>query len=333
MRTAKHIEEAVTVQEKSSRRQLLEKCWPWIRRILTLGFFALIIALLVSHARTVDWTEVRSALLSYSRLTVALALVLAAFAFLIYSCYDLFGRHFIKSNPSRIRTMAVAFISFAFNLNLGAMVGSIGLRYRMYSKLGLGKAEIAHIVGFTVTTNWLGYLLLSGIAFASGAIDVPFDWNISGPALKILGWAFIVGVALYVFLCRFSPRRSWHIRGHELRLPSARIALMQLLMASLHWLLIGGVMYCFLYTRVDFLPVFGAVLVSAIAGAIAHIPGGLGVLEAVFIALLGDEVGKSQLFAALIAYRAVFYLIPLIIALITYLYMEVNLEVRDTDAG
>lgn len=328
MKTVGTPEVAASVNQKTPSRQGWKKYWPWLRRILTLGFFTLIIVLLISHARTVDWAEVRSALLSYSALTVALAIALAFLAFLIYSCYDLFGRHYIKSNPSRLRTMAVAFISFAFNLNLGAMVGSIGLRYRMYSKLGLGKAEIAHIVGFTVTTNWLGYLLLSGVAFASGAIDVPFDWNISGPVLKALGWAFISIVCLYVFLCRFSPRRSWHIRDHELRLPSTRIALMQLLMAGLHWLMIGGVMYCFLHTRSDFLPVFGAVLVSAIAGAIAHIPGGLGVLEAVFIALLGDDVGKSRLFAALIAYRAVFYLIPLLVALITYLYMEINLEAK-----
>ena len=49
-------------------------------------------------------------------------------------------------------------------------------------------------------------------------------------------------------------------------------------------------------------------LVSSIAGVIVHIPAGIGVLEAVFIALLaGEHVSHGTIIAALLAYRMLYY--------------------------
>ncbi len=64
-------------------------------------------------------------------------------------------------------------------------------------------------------------------------------------------------------------------------------------------------------------------LVSSIAGVIVHIPAGIGVLEAVFIALLaGEHTSKGTIIAALLAYRVLYYFIPLLLALICYLLLE-----------
>ena len=49
---------------------------------------------------------------------------------------------------------------------------------------------------------------------------------------------------------------------------------------------------------------------------------GLGVLEAVFVMLLAQKVGEPQLLAALLAYRAVYYLGPLLVAAVMYAVME-----------
>jgi uncharacterized membrane protein YbhN (UPF0104 family) len=63
-------------------------------------------------------------------------------------------------------------------------------------------------------------------------------------------------------------------------------------------------------------------LVAAVAGVIAHVPAGLGVLEGVFVAFLGPTLGHGQVLAALIAYRALYYLAPLSIAAIAYFVLE-----------
>ena len=54
----------------------------------------------------------------------------------------------------------------------------------------------------------------------------------------------------------------------------------------------------------------------------AHIPAGIGVLEAVFVAMLGHAVPPTQVIAALLAYRALYYLGPLLVAIALYLGIE-----------
>ena len=65
-------------------------------------------------------------------------------------------------------------------------------------------------------------------------------------------------------------------------------------------------------------------LLAAIAGVVTYIPAGLGVLEAVFLMLLGEQVGEPELLGALLAYRAVYYLGPLLVAAVMYAVMEMR---------
>ena len=59
------------------------------------------------------------------------------------------------------------------------------------------------------------------------------------------------------------------------------------------------------------------------AGVIVHIPAGIGVLEAVFIAMLsGEEISKGAIIAALLAWRALYYFLPLLLATVAYLLLE-----------
>src|SRR5690554_3080172 len=96
-------------------------------------------------------------------------------------------------------------------------------------------------------------------------------------------------------------------------------------MASLLWLLLPeGVFYP---------TVLGILLISSIAGAIAHIPAGLGVLETIFLVLLTD-VPQGSLVAALLAYRALYFLLPLSIAVVVYLVLERRAKsMRDSNTG
>ena len=69
--------------------------------------------------------------------------------------------------------------------------------------------------------------------------------------------------------------------------------------------------------------VLGVLLVSSIAGVIVHIPAGIGVLEAVFIALLaGEHTSKGEHYRRPARYRVLYYFIPLLLALICYLLLE-----------
>lgn len=85
----------------------------------------------------------------------------------------------------------------------------------------------------------------------------------------------------------------------------------------------GAIIWLLLGQNIDYFFVLGVLLVSSIAGVIVHIPAGIGVLEAVFMALLaGEDTSQGTIIAALLAYRVLYYFIPLLLALVCYLLLE-----------
>jgi uncharacterized membrane protein YbhN (UPF0104 family) len=79
----------------------------------------------------------------------------------------------------------------------------------------------------------------------------------------------------------------------------------------------GVVLYALLPVDdgVGFGRVLGVFLIAQIAGLLSHIPGGLGVFESLVLALLRDRLPAADLLGALLAYRAIYYLLPLALAL------------------
>lgn len=299
--------------------------WPMAKRVLTLLFFGVVIALLYRHGRDVDWPAVWTAIRAYAPSTLFVAAGLAAGSHALYTTYDLIGRHLTRHGLPISRVMAVGWISYAFNLNFGAIVGGVGFRYRLYTRLGLDAAVIAQVYGLSVLSNWLGYLVLAGMAFWTWQPALQSDWALGNQGLRVLG-AVLPAIAMaYLLMCGFATRRRWQVRGHNLELPSARIAMLQLLLSTLNWAVMAGVLFTLLGQRIDYPTVLGVLLIAAVAGAVAHVPAGLGVLEAVFVALLGQRVPLHELLAALLAYRAIYYLAPLVVALVLYAVMEARM--------
>ncbi len=63
-------------------------------------------------------------------------------------------------------------------------------------------------------------------------------------------------------------------------------------------------------------------LLGAMAGVIARVPAGLGILKGVFVTLLSHRVAEDELIAALLAYRAIYQLGPLALAALWLLYVD-----------
>ncbi|MBQ1765600.1 MAG: UPF0104 family protein [Aquincola sp.] len=296
--------------------------WPWARRIVTLLFFSLVGWLLVKQARNIDWAQVWTAAGNHPLPALLLAAGLGIASHGLYSSFDLLGRHYTGHRLPTWQVMLTTFISYAFNLNLGSLVGGVAFRFRLYSRLGLDNARIGRILGISMLTNWLGYLVLAGAVFASGLLEVPAEWRIAGPPLQWLGGALLLVAAGYVVACFASKRRLLVVRGHELPLPTGRMALLQLAMSCTNWMLMGAMVWTLLDQRIGYATVLGVLLIAAIAGVITHVPAGLGVLEAVFVALLSDRIPAGELLASLLIYRAMYYLVPLALATLLHLTIE-----------
>ena len=296
--------------------------WPWLKRGATALFFGLVTWLLISQARTIDWQEVLTSLKAYPLSVAGIAVLLAAASFTLYSCFDLLGRRYTGHTLGTVTVMTVTFVSYVFNLNLGSLVGGVAFRYRLYSRLGLNTGLITRVMTLSMLTNWIGYLLLGGLVFSIMPPILPDSWPLSTAHLRLVGIVLVLIAAGYLALCFFSRQRELTIRGHHIVLPTARLAALQLLMGASNWLVMSGIIYVLLQQRIEFPAVVSVLLLAAVAGVIAHVPAGLGVLEAVFVALLSHQMPQPAILAALVAYRVVYYLAPLCIAAVVYLVME-----------
>ncbi len=300
--------------------------WPWIKRIVLTAFLAVVAFLLVRYARNVDWGEVKQSVLELPRSTLMTAFLFAATSHLVYSLLDLVGRHYTGHRLSVRKVMQISFTSYAFNLNLGSLVGGIGFRYRLYGKLGVRYGDITRVVTLSMITNWLGYILLAGLVFTIAPLQLPPHWKLDSEELRMLGVGLLAVTVSYLGLCAFSRQRRWNVRGHEIDLPTVRMAFAQLAISCPHWLTMAAVPWVLLQGQIDYPTALSVLLMAAIAGVILHIPAGLGVTEAVFIALLSHRVPEHQLLGALLAYRAIFYLTPLLAGALLYLKMEMRIR-------
>lgn len=308
--------------DSNSKDNRKKSWWTWAGRILTVLFFILVPVLLYSLIKNVDWQDVKEALTGYKVSALLIGAAIAFTSYGIFASYDLLARHYTKHKIPALQIIPVGFVCYAFNLNLSAWVGSFALRYRLYSRLGLDVATITKIVTINVITNWLGYIILAGTIFSLRLLNLPESWAIGATALQFIGFALLIIAALYLLACGFSKRRSWKLFKHEITLPSIGFALLQACMASINWALMGLLVFFLLPEGPSYPAVLGILLICSIAGVVTHIPAGLGVLEAVFIAMLQHELSKGAILAALFAYRALYFLLPLAIACLTYLILE-----------
>lgn len=296
--------------------------WPWFKRTATLVFFALVAWLLVEQARAIEWHEVLASLADYPLPALLGAASLAALSLALYSCFDLLGRLYTGHTLPIPTVMLVTFISYVLNLNLGSLVGGVALRYRLYSRLGLAVGVITRVMSLSMLTNWMGYLLLAGVLFSFHTPVLPPGWKVGTGGLQIAGFVLMAVSLAYLLLCAFSRRRSFTLRDQELVLPSPRMALLQLCMGAANWMIMGGVIFLLLQQKIDYPTVVSVLLVGAVAGVITHVPAGLGVLEAVFVALLSHQIPRHELLAALVVYRGLYYLAPLAVATAAFLVVE-----------
>src|SRR6185295_7823911 len=95
--------------------------------------------------------------------------------------------------------------------------------------------------------------------------------------------------------------------------------------SMLDWILAAAVAYVLLPpSALTFTAFLGAFLVAVAIGVGSHVPGGMGVFEGLMVVLLKPYLTSGQLLPALVAYRAIYYLLPLTVAMVVLVADEVR---------
>ena len=216
-----------------------------------------------------------------------------------------------------------SFTTYALSHNIGAsVVSGAVVRYRAYRTRGLTPAEIGVLIGLCAFTFALGTVVLGGLVLVlmpglpQRFFDAP-DWAGSAAGLLLLG-----AVALYVFGA-WRGVRPVTIAGFHIYYPRLDVVARQLLIGPLELIGAAAIIYFALpeHANPGFLVVLGIFLASFSAALVSHAPGGLGVLELVFVTALPD-IDPADLIAALIVFRIFYLLIPFALALVVVLAFE-----------
>ena len=127
----------------------------------------------------------------------------------------------------------------------------------------------------------------------------------------------LLAVGAYLFAAAF-VRAPLRLGDWEFSLPTPGLALAQVAVSCVDWVLAGAVLYALLPLHapgLTFTVFLGPFLLAQIVGLISHVPAGVGVFDALFVTLMSEYLAPGSLVGVLIAYRAIYYLLPLAVAL------------------
>lgn len=217
----------------------------------------------------------------------------------------------------------VSFTTYALSHNIGASIFSGAVvRYRAYSTRGLSATEIGLLVAFCSFTFVLGEVLLGGLLLTF-APEIADRWTaIPHWGARLAGLVMLGAVALYGFgsLRHFPPMK---FGGFELVYPRPNILIRQLLAAPIEIIGAAGIIYFTLPASGNpgFIVVLGVFLGSFAVALASYAPGGIGVLEYCFLKGMPDTP-TAEVLAALIAFRLLYLLIPLVFAIVAVFQFE-----------
>jgi phosphatidylglycerol lysyltransferase len=246
------------------------------------------------------------------------AVLLTICSYLVMTGYDLLALRYIRHPLALGKTALTSFLGYTFSNSIGlSMVAGASVRYRLYSAWGLSAAEITQVVLFCTASLWLGFCALSGAVFVAEPLALPHSLNWPVHAVRPLGLLLLALAVLY-FVATLAGRKALTFKGWRLALPSFRLAGAQVAIASADWLMAGSVLYVLLpqTTPLGFGHFLETFLLAQLAGLVSQVPGGLGIFETVMLLLLPAEVSVPQVLGALVVYRGIYYLLPLMAAVV-----------------
>ena len=284
--------------------------WHW----LTIGLAAVIAAVAIGFVwrqlGRYSLEDVASSVASVPPHHVAGAVFFAAMSYLTLTLFDTLGVRYAGWPDIPYPRIAVAsFCALSIGHNLGFAALSTGaLRLRFYTRLGLGVGDVARVILFCATTVGLGILALAAAVLLGAA--PPESVGLESGAALVLGAACAVLLALYV-VAAMVLKVPLRIGGWLIPVPSPRLALQQIGIGFANFAFVAACLWQAITasTGASYLEVVIAYVIALLAALLSHVPGGLGVIEAVVLLILpgADAIG------GLVLFRVVYFLLPLVL--------------------
>lgn len=275
---------------------------------------------------SVDPVLVKAQIKAASSLNLALAIAATAVAYAALVGYDALALRFIgKKLPAPVVALG-GFLGYAFGNNIGVSVISGGaVRYRIYSAYGLDAFEVATVSGYIAAAIGTGLTLIGLAALALHPSVIPQISTFSPMTIRFAALGILLavsGVILFVS-ARGLRLRLWRF---TLQLPEPRSLAAQFAMTLLDVVAAAFALWILMPVGTPDLASFIAIYaIAMMVGVLSHVPGGIGVFEAVIIGTLPSSVAVSDAAAALVLFRIIYYLLPFALGFIVVALNEARL--------
>jgi len=293
--------------------------WKRLGIAASLVIIALAITTLVHTLKGVNSATILTAIGERTHAQLGLAALCVCCAYLTLTFYDLFALRTIGRNDVPYRIAALSGLcSYTIGHNIGATVFTGGaIRFRVYSDWHLTAIDVAKICFVSGLTFWLGNTTVLGFGMllhpeAASAIDLlPLAIN------QLIGFAGLTGIVAYVIWLGFE-RREIGQNGWKVRLPSARLTLLQIMIGMIDLGFCATAMYILMPADppIEFLPLAVIFILATLLGFASHAPGSLGVFDAAMLVAL-PQYSREEMVATLLLFRLLYFVIPFTIAITT----------------
>ena len=318
---------ASTSGNSDAEPSFVQKLGHWIGPLVAIGAFIAAAFLLYNELKDHSWDEILAAIKGLRASCVGLALLLTAVNYAILSGYDGLAVWYLKRPLKPLRVMLVAFVGYAMSHNLTWMLGGTASRFRLYLAWGLSPVDVVKIFALIGLTFWTGFCFLAGLVFTLDPMPIPDHVHVPLTSTFWLGPILLGMLALYLLGCTIGrPIRIYKV---SIVFPPVRLALMQAVVASCDLLLQAAIAYTVMPT--GYAPGYwrfaNAYLLGIAAAILSHVPGGAGVLEVVVLELAPHSdasvaFDEAAVFGSLLVFRAIYFLLPLVIAIVLFLGHE-----------
>ena len=291
---------------------VLNKIVSW----LGLFFFVLAAFMLYKQLSKYSIEELKSSILNIPGKNLIYATIASFLGYIALSTYDYLALKYIKKRLRAWKWILTGFIGFSVSNNAGhAIVSGGAVRYRFYSRWKVKTSDIVKMVtfsGFTYLVACFFLIIVGYILTPSNAYGENSSTQISTFITMVLS---VIGLAIYLWGSIYY-KKSLTIKGVAFKMPNLRLALEQIFIGSIDIVMASLVLYSVLicFIDIDFGTFMGAYIIAQVLGVYSQVPGGLGVFELVFSNVLPGQDNQAILFGALIAYRIIYYLLPLAIS-------------------
>ncbi|MGD0186280.1 MAG: bifunctional lysylphosphatidylglycerol flippase/synthetase MprF [Roseiarcus sp.] len=274
-----------------------------------------------------DYHAMIGALRRMSAASIALSIGATALSFAALVGRDASALRYVGARISFSALVLAGFCGSALGnaAGFGAFTAA-AVRYRVYGAVGVKSEDIARLLLFVLGGFALGLASVGGVATLLEADPVAVLLGWSATPLRILASAALASVASFFI---FALRGEARIGGVLIAAPTTTVAATQLALTSIRLFGAALALWALLPTTQVSFPEFAAIFSAATAlGAISHIPGGVGVFELVVLWAFRGQASSDAVAAALLAYRGVYYVLPLILSSALFAVFEVRSAVR-----